>query len=121
MATIADVRRIALSLPETIEKPMYGTPGFRVRDKAFARLREEGDVLVVWCAGEDEKEAYIATQPDIFFTLPHYDGHPSVLVRLLAIGLDELREVLTDAWYVRAPRRLAAAHDAAQHPLTRDR
>jgi len=46
MATIADVRQIALSFPETIEKPMYGTPGFRVRDKAFASLREEGDVLV---------------------------------------------------------------------------
>jgi len=65
-----------------------------------------------WCADEDEKEAYIATQPDIFFTLPHYDGHPLVLVRLPAIDLDELRDVLTEAWRVRAPRRLMANLDA---------
>ncbi len=114
MATIDDVRRIALSLPETIEKPLYGTPGFRVKDKAFARLREEGDVLVVWCADEDEKEAYIATQPDTFFTLPHYDGYPLVLVRLPAIGDEELRDVLTDAWRIRAPRRLVSAYETVQ-------
>lgn len=114
MATIHDVRRIALALPETTEKPMYGTPGFRVRDKAFARLREEGDVLVVWCADEDEKEAFIATQPDTFFTLPHYDGYALVLVRLPAIDIEELREILTDAWRVRAPHRLVAEYDAGQ-------
>lgn len=46
MATSDDVRRIALSLPETSEGPLYGTPGFRVKDKAFARLRDDGTVLV---------------------------------------------------------------------------
>jgi hypothetical protein len=116
MATIDDVRRIALSFPETTEKPLYGTPGFRVKDKAFARLREEGDVLVVWCADEGEKEGYIATQPDIFFTLPHYDGYPAVLVRLSAIDVEELGDVLADAWRVRAPQRLVAEFDAAQRP-----
>jgi hypothetical protein len=116
MATIDDVRRIARSFPETIEKPLYGTPGFRVRNKAFARLREDGDTLVVWCADEDEKDAYIATQPDILFSLPHYDGHPLVLVRLSAIGVDELREILADAWHVRAPRQLVAEFDAMHRP-----
>ena len=116
MATIDDVRRIALSFPETVEKPMYGTPGFRVRNNAFARLREEGDILVVWCADEGEKEAYITTRPDIFFTLPHYDGSPLVLVRLPAIEAEELRDVLSDAWRLRAPRRLVAELDAAQRP-----
>ena len=48
MVTLEDVRRVALSLPDTIEKPSYGTPGFRVKDKLFARVREEGDVVVVW-------------------------------------------------------------------------
>lgn len=114
MATIDDVRRIALSLPETSEGPLYGTPGFRVRDKAFARLRPEGDVLVVWRPDEGEKEALIAAEPRIYFTLPHYDGHPSVLVRLPEIELDELRDVLIDAWYVRAPRRLQEAFNAAR-------
>lgn len=114
MATLDDVRRIALAFPETMEKPLYGTPGFRVREKAFARLREEGDVLVVWCADEGEKERYIATQPEIFFTLPHYDGHALVLVRLPAIDAEELREILTDAWLLRAPRRLAAEFETGQ-------
>ncbi len=120
MATIHDVRRIALSLPESIEKPMYGTPGFRVKDKAFARLREEGDVLVVWCADEDEKEALIATQPDTFFTLPHYDGYALVLARLPAMSGEELRDVLTEAWRVRAPRHLVAEFDSAQRSSPRN-
>ena len=113
MVTEDDVRRIALSLPETSEKPSYGTPGFRVKDKLFARIREEGDVLVAWCADLDEKEALIAAQPDTFFTLPHYDGHPTVLVRFAAIDADGLTEVLTDAWLVRAPVRVRQAFEAA--------
>jgi hypothetical protein len=106
MATEDDVRRIALTLPETMEKPSYGTPGFRVKDKLFARMRDEPDVLVVWCADEGEKEALIAAEPEKFFTLPHYDGHPSVLVRLGAVDVDELTELLTEGWRARAPKRV---------------
>jgi hypothetical protein len=112
MVTDADVRRIALALPATTEKPSYGTPGFRVKDRLFARIREEGDVMVVWCEDVGEKEALIAAEPDKFFTTPHYDGHPTVLVRLGAVGTDELEELLTDAWRVRAPQRLVAEFDA---------
>jgi hypothetical protein len=111
MVTESDVRRIALSLPETTEKPSYGTPGFRVRDKLFARVREEGDVLVVWVAGEGEKRGLIAAEPEKFFTTPHYDGHPTVLVRFAGVDEDELRELLTESWRLRAPRRLAARLD----------
>ena len=107
MVTEDDVRRVALSLPETIEKPSYGTPGFRVKDKLFARIREEGDVLVVWCADLDEKEALLLSDPATFFTTPHYDGHPTVLVRFGAVDVDELRELLTDAWRTRATEEAA--------------
>jgi hypothetical protein len=110
--TEADVRRAALSLPATSEKPSYGQPGFRVKDRLFARIREEGDVLVVWVEGEGEKEALIASDPAKFFTTPHYDGHPMVLVRFDAVDVDELTELLTDSWYLRAPRRLADEFDA---------
>lgn len=109
-----DVRRIALSLPATIEKPSYGTPGFRVKDKLFARIREEGDVLVVWCWDLGEKEALIASEPDKFFTTPHYDGHPTVLMRFSAVDAAELREVLAESWRIRAPKRLVQAFDAGQ-------
>lgn len=77
MLTEDDVRRIALALPATTEKPSYGTAGFRIRDKLFARMREEGDVLVVFCADLDEKEALLASEPDVLFSTPHYDGHPA--------------------------------------------
>jgi hypothetical protein len=112
MVTEDDVRRLALSLPATTEKPSYGTPGFRVKDKLFARIREEGDVLAVWVEDEAEKDALIASEPDKFFTLPHYDGHPMVLVRFGAVDVDELEEVLTDSWRLRAPKRLREQFDA---------
>lgn len=112
MASEDDVRRLALSLPETTEKPSYGTPGFRVRDRLFARMREE-DVLVVFVPDELDKAALIASDPAKFFTVPHYDGHPMVLVRLSAVDDGELRELLVDAWRLRAPRRVLAEHGDA--------
>jgi hypothetical protein len=111
VATEADVRTIALALPETEERPSYGTPGFRVKDRLFARIREEG-VLLVWVGDEGEKDFLLRADPAKFFTTAHYDGHPSVLVRLAAVDRDELAELLTDSWRVRAPKRLAASLDA---------
>jgi hypothetical protein len=112
MVTESDVRSIALSLPATQERPSYGTPGFRVKDRLFARLRDEGETLVLWCASEDEKEFLLGADPAKFFTEPHYDGYALVLVRLAALDRAELSELLTDAWRVRAPRRLAESLDA---------
>jgi hypothetical protein len=83
-----------------------------VKDKLFARIREEGDVLVVWTGDITEKEALVAAEPDKFFTTPHYDGHPTVLVRFSAVDVDELEELLTESWRVRAPKRLLAAFDS---------
>ena len=105
------MRRIALALPETAERSSYGTPGFRVKDRLFARIHQDEGVLVVWCAHELEKESLIDSEPEIFFTTPHYDGHPLVLVRMAAIGPEQLEALLADAWYIRAPARLRAAFD----------
>jgi hypothetical protein len=122
MVTLDDVRRIALSLPEVAEAPSYGAPAWRVRKKPFARLRTEhdvdadGEVLVVWVADLEEKEALLAADPAVFTTTPHYDGYPTVLVRLQAVAEDELAELLTDAWRLRAPTRLRAAFEAAGPP-----
>ena len=110
MATLDDARELALALTATTERPSYGTPGFRVKDKLFARSRED-DVLVVWVADLGEKEMLVRSEPDKFFTVPHYDGHASVLVRLSAVGREELGELLTDAWRTRAPKRLVADLD----------
>jgi hypothetical protein len=112
VVTEDDVRRAALSLPATTERPSYGTPGFRVKDRLFARIREEGDLLVVWTADLGEKEALLQSEPERFTTTPHYDGHPTVLVRMEAVDADELLEVLTESWRLRAPKKLLEAFDA---------
>ena len=116
MVTEDDVRRGALSLPATTEKPSYGNPGFRVKDKLFAGIREGGDVLFVWVSDVGEKDALIASEPKKFFTTPHYDGHPMVLVRFRAVGVKELTELLTESWRIRAPKRLVTAFDAGEQP-----
>jgi hypothetical protein len=112
MATEDDVRRIALSLPETTEKPWFNTPGFRVKDRGFLRIRSEAEGgLVVFVADLGEKEGLLAADPDKFFTTPHYDGYPAVLVNLPAVDVDELRELITDSWRLKAPKRVLKAFD----------
>jgi hypothetical protein len=114
MATADDVRRLALSLPETSEKPCYGTPGFYVRKHLFARLRNDGSVVVK--AEPGERELLMAAEPDVFFITDHYRPYEMyVLVRLEAVEEGELLEVLTDSWRIAAPKRVRAAFDA-EHP-----
>jgi len=100
MASGDDVRELALALPGTIEKPSYGTPGFRVRDKLFARIREPG-VLALWCESLEEKDFLIEGDPEKFFTTPHYDGYAMVLVRLQAVDREELAELLAESARIR--------------------
>lgn len=121
MATQQDVRRIALSLPETSEAADHF--GFGVFNKGklkgFAWSWNERidpkqprapnpEVLAVRVASVAEKEELLAADPEKFFTEPHYNGFPAVLVRLPAIGVGELAELITDAWRCQAPRALAA-------------
>jgi hypothetical protein len=112
VASEDDVRKIALSLPETTERPSYGTPGFRVKDRLFLRIRSDAEGgLVVFVSDLGEKEALLQSDPEKFFTTPHYDGHASVLVNLKAVGVRELRELITDSWRVKAPKRVLDAFD----------
>jgi hypothetical protein len=99
-----DVRRVALALPDTTERSTYGTPGYRVHDRLFARIHDQPGVLVVWLETVDERAELIDREPDKFFTTDHYVNHASVLVRLSAIEVDELEELLAAAWTVRAKK-----------------
>jgi hypothetical protein len=120
MATQDDVRRVALSLPQTSEATDHF--GFGVLNKGklrgFAwawneRIEPKGprvpnpEVLAVRVASQTEKEELLAADPEKFFTEPHYNGFPAVLVRLPAIDAAELAELITDAWRCQAPRALA--------------
>ena len=111
-ATLATVREIALGLPGTSEKPSYGTPGFRVRDRLFARLLEDEVSLAVFTTF-DERAALAAAAPGTYGWTPHYERYPMVLVQLPAVAVDELRELLVEAWRIRASARERAALDAA--------
>jgi hypothetical protein len=72
----------------------------------FAWIRDEPEALVVWVGSLEEKEALLASEPGTFSTTPHYDGTPIVLVDLEVVDLEELRELVTDSWRLRAPRSL---------------
>jgi hypothetical protein len=124
MATWDDVRRIALALPEVTEGADTNGYKWEVRKTYFAYerplrkrdLEELGDavpngpILGLRVADLDDKRGLIGSNPDVFFTIPHFAGYSAVLVVLDMIELDQLREVITDAWLCRAPKRLAAAY-----------
>ncbi|MEU1971355.1 MmcQ/YjbR family DNA-binding protein [Microbacterium sp. NPDC019599] len=135
MATLDDVRAIALGLPETREvvDGHRGGAAWRTRNGLFvweraagkadlARLATlgrswpAGPIVGVRTDGLDDKEALLQSYPEVFFTIPHFDGYAAVLVRLEAIEPDFLREVVTDSWLLKAPARLAKEWLAAHPP-----
>jgi hypothetical protein len=116
VANLEDAHRIASAQPEATSEP----DGFayRVDGRLFTWIWMERvqpkrprvpnpEVIAVRVADETEKQAMLALDPEVFFTEPHYDGYPAVLVRLTAIDEALLEKVIGDAWRVRAPRRLA--------------
>jgi hypothetical protein len=122
MARWEDVRRIALALPEVVEpRSRDGLAQWRVRDKLFAwerplrrgdmealgRRAPRGPILAARVPHLGAKEAWLATNPRVCFTTPHFDGYPAILVRLERISVAELEELLVEAWADRAPERLA--------------
>jgi hypothetical protein len=112
MATEDDVRAIALSLPGTTEEQWYQTPGYKVAGKGFLRLRTEAEGgLVVFVSDLGEKEALLSSGSEAFFTTQHYDGYPVVLVDLDKIDQGELRELITDSWWIKAPPKLRRQFD----------
>jgi hypothetical protein len=110
-----DVVEIGLRFPGVEVGTSYGTPALRVGNRGgMCRLRTDPDALVLRVVDMDEREALLQGQPDAFFTTPHYDGYPYVLVRLDAVDPEELAELLEDAWRIRAPKRVVAEYDASR-------
>lgn len=126
MATQDDVRRIALSLPDVSEGE--GSFGFSVlnrgKQKGIAWVWLERihpkkarvpcpEVLAVRVPDDVAKQLYLSSDPVKFFTEPHYNGYPAILVRLSAIEPDELEELLIDAWRCMAPEKLVAEYESS--------
>jgi hypothetical protein len=120
MADADDVRRLALSLPETVEIDSDGFD-FRVHNKGFVWSYPERtpgkprvirtDIAVLYVGDEGEKQALVLGEPDLFFTIPGYDGLPLVMLRLPAVSVARLAELITDAWRMRVPEELARTLD----------
>jgi hypothetical protein len=124
VANWEDVRCLALALPDTSERLSRDLRQWRVHDKLFvwerplrrADLEALGDdapngpILGARVEHLGAKEALVADDPTVFFTTPHFDGYPAILVRLDRIGVDDLHEVIVEAWLARAPKRLVKAY-----------
>jgi hypothetical protein len=122
VADAEDVRRIALALPHVVEIESEGFD-FRVADKGFVWSYPERvpghrrvirtDIAVLFVGDEAEKQALVLGEPELFFTTPGYDGWPLVMLLLDQVKLRRLRELVTDAWRMRAPDDLVADLDPA--------
>jgi hypothetical protein len=112
MADWDQVRALGLAFPGVEEATSYGTPALRVRRRFMCRMRTDPDALVIRVVDLGEREALLQGQPEVFFSTPHYDGYPYVLVRLAAVDPVELAELVEDAWRTQAPKRLVAEYDS---------
>jgi hypothetical protein len=124
MADLEDVRRLALALPEVItdDEQLTFSVTVKGKSKGFAWPWNERvepkkpkvrnlDVYAVRVANGTEKEMLLDSDPAKFFTEDHYNGFPAVLVRIAALDVDELEELLTDAWRCMAPKTLVKEFD----------
>jgi len=112
MADADDVRQLALGLPGVVEIDSEGFD-FRVGDKGFVWSYPERrpgrprvirtDIAVLYVGDEAEKQALLLGEPELFFSTPGYDGYPLVMLRLAEVDVERLRELVTDAWRMRAP------------------
>jgi hypothetical protein len=112
MPTWKDVRDIALALPRTEVSTWYGTPGMKVAGKGFLRYRTESDGGLVVLCDHDKKAALLASGDPAYYTTPHYDGYPSILVNLAKVKRANLIELITESWRRKAPLRLLKEFDA---------
>ena len=125
MADADDVRRLASALPHVVEIDSEGFD-FRVADKGFVWSYPERrpgqrrvirtDIAVLFVGDEAEKQALLLGEPDVFFTTPGYDGLPLVMLRLAEVDVERLRELVTDAWRMRAPDTLVEDLDGSGEP-----
>jgi len=130
-ARVEDVHELAMGMPHvTVAYGPHGNPVYQVGGKSFVFFRNPRpdaadpvtgerypDVIMFWVPSESDKRALVQDQASPFFTTPHFDGHPSVLVRGSRIGeltRQDVAEVIQDAWLSQASPRRAAAWLKAQ-------
>ena len=103
--TFDDVRKIALAWPEVEDGTSYGTPALKVRKKLLARLKEDGDSLVMPGVPQDEREMLVESQPKVFYFTDHYRDYPMVLIRLSKAKRATVEPLLRRHWRTLASKK----------------
>jgi hypothetical protein len=128
MATWSDVARLAMAMPGVVETVKWDMKTWAVKDKGFVWERPlrkneiaalgagapKGAILGAHTPSLEIKEALLKRDPRVYFTTPHFDGYPAVLVRLSRINVGELRDLIVEAWLARAPERLVQEYLASR-------
>src|SRR5215469_6474426 len=96
--TFDDVRKLALSWPEVEDGTSYGTAALKVRKKLLARLKEDGDSLVMLGVPQDERAMLVESQPELFYFTDHYRDYPTVLIRLSKAKRATIEPLLRRRW-----------------------
>ncbi|MGA4845369.1 MmcQ/YjbR family DNA-binding protein [Streptomyces sp. G5(2025)] len=107
--TSDDVRRIALALPDTVEKIAWSMPTFRVSGKMFVTVPDDETSIAVRCP-KAERDELVLAEPDKFWVAAHEASSAWVRVRLAALDKEELTDILADSWRQAAPPRLLEEH-----------
>lgn len=124
MATWQDVDDVVAALPATERATAYGYRAWRVKKRMLVWERPlrradldalgpdapQGDILGIRTHDVDERDELIAAMPTVFFTTPHFDGHPAVLARLAALPVDVLEHLVRAEWRRAAPKKVVDAH-----------
>ena len=111
--SFAEASKFARTLPGVSESTSYGTPALKVDGRLFARLKEDGETLVLrmdWV----NRDLLLREEPDLFFLTDHYVNYPWILLRLTRVTKTRLTELLEDAWRLASARRPSGSSRTAQ-------
>lgn len=109
--TYDDVRKMALAWPGVEDGTSYGTPALKVKGKFLARLKEDGDSLVIKDVEFDERDMLMEASPHVFYVTDHYKGYPMVLVRLSKAHPKQVKPLLFRSWKATAPKSVVKAYE----------
>lgn len=109
MAAFDDIRRMVLGWPEVAESTSYGTPAIKVKGKLMARLREDGETLAIRATFQS-CEGLPQVEPATFAVPPHYANSEMLVINLPTVSLEQLRELLADAWELAAPKTVLTSY-----------
>jgi len=110
MITVEKIRSLALALPGVYEQASYGgMPSWRTKPRGFAWVRVDPEALALWVDSLETKARLLESEPRLFFTTPHYDEHPMVLVRMDRVSVARAKALLEESWRVRGGAKQATS------------